>query len=170
MGIDEYTYLGELPDEYGDETTDDVNDRIIHMHNQRQLLDSIKKKVSKYELKFLLKELGDENEEFWHLVLITLIKTYSLNNLKSYLADGFDNMDLKKEVRNLFIFIKFKMIRLIENKKIFKEMNRDELESSFDNIVIPKLMKDVLLFLDNDSLDLFLNNIVEEEKSDYIDN
>jgi len=167
MGLDDFTYLGELSDELGDEPTDEVNDRIIHMHNQGELISGIKKKMSKYELRFFLTTLKDENDEYWYLVLRTIIKVYSLNSLKPYLSDGFDVLYIKREVKKLLVFIKLKLMRLIDLNKIFESIQRSELNDLFEDINIPKLMSIALKYIDNDSLDLFLKTILKENKSDY---
>lgn len=167
MGLDEFTYLGELSDELGDESTDEVNDRVIHMHNQGELISGIKRKISKYELRFLLTELKDENNEYWYLVLRTIIKVYSLNSLKPYLSDGFDVLDIKREVKKLVVFIKLKIMKLIDLNKIYEGIRRSELNDVFKEIKLPKLMETALTYIDNDSLDLFLKTILRENKSEY---
>jgi len=167
MGLDDFTYLGEVSDEMGDETTDEVNTRIIHMHNQGQLISGIKRKLSKYEMRFLLSELKDDNDEYWYLILRTIIKTYSLNSLKPYLSEGFGVLDIKKEVKKLLVFIKLKIMKLIDLNKIYEGIKRSELADLFKEVKAPKLMHMTLLYIDNDSLDLFKKTVLKENNSEY---
>jgi len=174
MGLEDSYILGQLSDEIdADESASEVNERSLFQYNQSQVLGSLNKRISKYELKFLLKEIKDSNDEFWALLLRSIIKTYSLNSLKPYLSEGFEVFDIRSETIKLLIFIKSLMMTLIDNGDIDENSNRRTLEGVFNDAevvsIVPFLMKKAMMYIDNESFKAFLSTVVKESKKEYKD-
>jgi len=136
--------------------------------NSKDLLFSITKKTSKYELQFLLDELEKKgNSQFWLVVLKQIIKVYSLNSLKTYLSIGNSIDDFSSEIKKLLLFIKTKLVLKFEYDKIPLTISRVELKKLLIEMNASKLLRIAIRDIDNESLSIFLNVLVRESQSDY---
>lgn len=174
MGLENSYILGQLEDDIdSSESQISINERSLFLYDQSELIRSIKKRLSKYEIKFLLDKTKDSNEEFWILLLNTLIKHYSLNSIKPYLSEAFKLLDIKKDTVDLLVFIKFTIMKLIDKGTIDRNMSRKVFENivsslnSNEKIDIPRFIKDIILYTDNESFNFFRDRIIKESAMSY---
>lgn len=172
MGLEEHLILGKLSDELeSDIPQEEINELSIFQYNQFQLITFIGERISKYELKFLLDELKDSNEEFWTLVLGKIIGKYSLNSLKPYLSSGFRMFNIKTEIPKLLYFLKIDFIDIIIDKKINTDITRKELFRLLKstNNIIPKLFIRSINLIDNESFEGLVRILINESKLEFSD-
>lgn len=168
MGLENSIFLGYLPDEEeSEETQEEVNERSLKLYNQSQLIDGISKRISRFELRLLLENLKNSNDEFWILLLKVIIKEYSLNPLKLYLAEGFSGFNRIREIKKLLIFIKILLIEKIIDKELKQDIFRSEFETFINSLDPPELMRVSIKLIDTESLEFFIRHIILESKSDY---
>jgi len=168
MGLESNIFLGYLPDEEeAEETQEEVNERSINLYNQSQLIDGISKRLSRFELRLLMENLKNSNDEFWTLLLKIIIKEYSLNPLKLYLAEGFSGFNRIREVKKLLIFIKIILIEKIIEKGLNIDVARGEFETFIQDLDPSELMGVSIKLIDTESLRFFIRAIIAESKSDY---
>lgn len=168
MGLDNYVFLGSLPDdEEAEETQEEVNERTLNLCNQSQLIDAVEKRVSKSEFIFLMENLKESNEEYWMTILMVIIKEYALNPLKLYLAEGFGSINKIDETKKLLMFIKLKLIDAVFEKSINLDIDRESFTKFVYELEPPKFMKITLRYVDNDSLKILIKRLIKESKSEY---
>lgn len=159
--------LGNLVlDERDDPETDqgDINELSIYEHNKNDLISKIDKRSSRYELEFILTQIpGKAEAGFWNWTLRGLIKYYSLNYLKLYLADGFpSNIELEKEIKKLFFYLKTILIDLIIFNSVKKDIKREDLLEMIKQYNGVYLLVEALNYMDRDSYNRFLNTVFRE--------
>lgn len=170
MGLESNIFLGYLTDEEGDdETQEEVNERTLNLYDQSQLIDSIGRRVSRFELRLLMENLKFSNDEFWVLLLKVIIKEYSLNPLKLYLAEGFSGFNRAREVKKLLVFIKIILIEKIIDSGLNPDITRGEFETFIESLNPPELMRVSIRLIDSNSLKSFIRALIIESKSDYSD-
>lgn len=170
MGLEDYVFLGYLSDEEeAEETQEEVNERSLHLYDQSQLIDGIGKRMSRSELRLLMERLKNSNDEFWTLLLKIIIKEYSLNPLKLYIAEGFSGMNRIREIKRLVIFIKIILIERVIDKGVDININRGEFEDFISDLKPPELMRLSIKLIDRESFGLFIKKIFSESKEDYTD-
>jgi len=146
----------------------DLNAESLYLYDQNCLLDSVKTKVSKYDLLYYYDVLSEAPADLWKLLLRNMIEYYSLNSLKSLLTDSFDN-SISEEVRNLFFFIKIKMSDMIgdlriENKNYSKESVLYLIKDLLKKETTPRLFKYALQYTDRESLNNLTLKLMLEQK------
>ncbi len=163
----DYEFLGSIPDPLDSEdTTEEVNEDLLFVYDQLELIKSVGKRLSVYELEFLLQNTAGSDKSFWLRVLLEIINIYSLNSLKQYLYNEY-LFDPMKDVRKLLILIKIKLTKKIEEDKI-DQLNRQSLLELIDSIKYDnKLLKDAIIYIDKESLNKFTSTILYESTLDY---
>ena len=163
--------LGRLVDEIESEDDQtDLNERSLFLHDQEVLIKSIDRKISKYELTFLLEQIKDSSDEFWVSLLKKIIRCYSLNSLKTILSTT-SSSDLTQSILRLLIFIKIELVNYIEDKMLkVEDLDREKLEE----IIISmdsgnsELFMVTLSYLDKESLHRMIHKLVNESKMEYM--
>lgn len=171
MGLDDYLVLGFMTDELESETPQtEKNIDNIFMMNQKTLLDGVDKKLSRYELNYLLDELNDANEEFWKTLLKIIISTYSMNVLKPFLNDSYDELGkihLKDEVIGLLRFLKIGITEYVDDSENRGMIKRSLFEYVKDKEENTYLMKYFLVYTDSDSWDKFKYKVLQFQDELY---
>jgi hypothetical protein len=172
MPIQDSVILGVMPDELESlETQEEVNEISMYMHDQREFLDQLGVRISKYLVDFYMKEFSYKDLEYWLVVLQEIIRVYSLNGLKPFLAEGFRTSQMGIDIRNIVWFLKTKLIDGLVDKKIMitVETSRDDLLSKIKELDAPPLLTYAIDLSDDESLVSFKRAIIKESKMDFPD-
>lgn len=172
MPIQNSVILGVMPDELESlETQEEVNEISMYLHDQREFLDQIQIRISKYLIDFYMKEFSYRDLEYWLVVLQEIIRVYSLNSLKSFLVEGFRTSQMGIDIKNLLWFLKTKLIDGLVDKKIMItiETVRNDLLSKMKELDAPPLLTYAIDLSDDESLISFKRVIIKESKMDFPD-
>lgn len=155
--------IGRLSDEIDNVKPQcEIDEESLHMVDQQDLLKCMSRRSSEYELTYLFKQVKSDDVAYWETLLSTVIKNYSLNSLKLFVEKVSRNFDLKTELIKLIIFIKVNLIRHFELNELVTNLNREYYTEIISKLKPPFLMKHTLLFIDNESLDLFIKKLKKE--------
>ncbi len=148
-----------------------ISGESLFIYNQNELLKSIKRRISKYELKFLIDEVKDSNIEYFREIIKLLSSHYSLNSLRSFLTPSFTKLDFRKETIKLLYFLKVYLLeKLFEyniNEDHFSNMNDFESFLNEKNIRVVPMFRFALKYIDRESFQSFISKIISESKSQY---
>jgi len=172
MPIQNSIVLGAMTDELeSEETQEEINEISLYLHDQREFLDQIEVRISKYLIDFYMKEFSYRDLEYWLVVLQEIIRVYSLNGLKPFLAEGFRTTQIAVDIRNIVWFLKVKLIDALVDKKIMFtiETSRDDLLSKMKEFDAPSLLIYAVNLSDDESLTSFKRAIIKESKMDFPD-
>jgi len=155
--------LGYLADELGGyETQEDVNENSIKIYNYRSLIEIVPKHVSKPVLDSIIEETDISFIELWEFILNKLVENYSLDQLEFYDTNWKKSDTFGKDISDILIFIKVKMMNFILEDKLNKEMNVSEVQLLFEKESAPEPLKWVLGYLSRDSFTEFLTTVFTE--------
>lgn len=171
MSLADSLILGKLTDLLDPELTqEEKNEESLFIYNQEELIKKINVRISKYELDFLIDEVKEKSPlEYWLRVLKVLIKKYSLNPLKSLLNNEYHTLGQRGVIINLLYFMKVELPKTVIEKRISVNLNRNKLKNLFKNMTVPKSFLYTLKYIDNDSLERMLKEIIKESKQEYIE-
>ena len=175
MNILDDPILGTLVDEIeSDYSQEDVNQQSLYVHNQIELLDAIDKRKSKYELSYYVDNVSYLDLDYWVRLLKEVIRFYSINSLKIYLADEFQNnaqFDLakfQKDVKSLILAIKIDLIDYIKDGKLVEMFDREAFyQFLIDNNIQSSLLIWAINYIDVESFEEFRDKLFNEAKQEY---
>lgn len=161
--------LVDLQDNDSDEDQCDLNAESLYIYDQKQLLESVKYRVSKYAILYYLDTLNSAPFDLWKSLLRNIIDHYSLNSLKPYLSETFpSSIDVTRETKLLFYFLKVTLINIInENTNLSINDIISRVKERDNN---PWLFGYAIDYLDADSMIEFQTSIRLESKQDYNEN
>jgi hypothetical protein len=160
--------LGRLTDEIdSDIPQEDVNEESWFRFNQTNLIESMFKKISEYELKYLIEDVYNSDNEYWKIVLKSLIRHFSLHSFKIYLFNEIDIFGEKNDIIKLIYFIKI----ILQNKLMRIKSNYFEREN-FINLLktiksTPDYFSNLILDLDDESYSIFIKKLLKESQEEY---
>jgi len=169
MSLADSLILGKLTDLLDPELTqEEKNEESLFIYNQEELIKKISVKISRYEIDFLVDEVKEKSPlEYWLRILKTLIKKYSLNPLKSLLNNEYHTLNQREVIIELLYFMKVELPKIVIEKRISISLDRTTLKSLFKNTMTPKSFLYTLKYIDNDSLERMLKEIIKESKQEY---
>lgn len=164
--------LGRVADFEDNEIPQDIiSGESLFIHNQNELLKSIKRRISKYELDYLMDQVKTSNNDFWREVIKRVSGYYTLNSLRSFLTPSFTKLDFAKETIKLLYFLKVRLPEVLFDNNIdydfFSEANDFEKFLEEKKINIVPFFKFVLKYIDRDSFREFIRTIISESKTPY---
>lgn len=170
--LEDTKIIGKISDPINNEFSQEmINSISLYEVNKNNLLDSIKYRISRFELSYLLDELKDSlvEKEYWLDVLKEIINVYKFNSLKIFLSnDRLIDKDISIEIMNLVKFIKINLIEMFEDKEIQLVDNMGVMYKKLkEKENVSKLFLRGLLFVDIDSYDQMVKILDNESKQDY---
>lgn len=170
MSLLNQPYLGHITDPLDSEVPqDELNGELLAEFDAIELLRSIHMRISEPMIKYLLDHIDKNDIGFFTQLLNTIAKVYSLNYLKLYKERFIEKNDYVKSIIYITIFIKIKLINLIETKRIEKDISREELEKFLIIEDAPSLLIECIKYIDAESYKKFINRIFIEEKLGFIE-
>lgn len=170
MSLLNQPYLGHITDPLDSEVPqDELNEELLREFDSLELLRSMNMRISEPMIKYLLDHIDKNDIGFFTQLLNLLAKTYSLNYLKLYKERFLDKNDYVKSIIYITIFIKIKLISLIETKRIEKDISREELEKFLTIEDAPPLFIECIKYIDLESYKKFIAKIFLEEKLSFIE-
>lgn len=159
-----------------DDQQEETNKVSLFLYDQKMLLKCIKVRVSKYTLQFYIDNIknGNMTQSYWLIVLREIINKYSLNSMKLFLTN-IENVDnISNKIIDLLYFIKNDLIEyFFVNKLYLKDyIPKDEFINTITNsdINIPYLFKWAMVYIDKESYDSFIDEVLRESSEyDYSD-
>jgi len=156
------------PTEYPGDSQEDLNEELLMFFDQVMLLKYVSKRVGSIGFLELIDSLRECDYEFWYRAYIQLIKVYSLNPLKTDIANC-AALGLIEDTINILTDIKVKLINDILEGRVNKEVTRDEFEIFLrDNNYCYKLQW-VIKYIDKESFAKFVKRIFYEFYSPIYD-
>jgi hypothetical protein len=154
-----------------------INEELIHSLNKTELIKSLQFNIDKPTLKFLMNDVFNvNNDEFSIYFLREIIKTYSLNVLKSFTYESYyyenapKDFNLQSEVKKLIYFLKIKLPSFLDSHKEYYDY---DIETFFNNILnkmqIPFLFNYFLSYTDKDSFNNFKKFMVSYLDREYFE-
>lgn len=170
MGITDQRFLGHVVDSLdGDQEQTDLNETLLFENDQIEFIRSFNSRVSEPLLQYYIDHLDMDNLDYFVLVLNNLSKIYSLNYLKLYKYEIKDKESYIKNIIYTIIFIKIKLIYLIEIQKIEKDITRDEFEKFIMIEHAPDLLLECIKYIDADSYKKFITRLFNEVKMEFME-
>lgn len=160
------------------EFDEELNTIQIDSVNKTELIKSLQYNVDKPTVKFLLNEVfhKKEEKEFSLYFLREIIKTYSLNVLKSYTFESYMydkdpiNFNIQKEVIKLYRFLKLTLPTYLDK---YKEFYDYDIETFYNELTtkinIPYLFTYFLTFTDAESFNNFKKFMSTYLDKEYLD-
>lgn len=170
MSILDSEYLGTTVDELdSDIEQSDLNVDLLVNYDREQVFECIKNRISFSYLEFILNSVEVNDIKYWIEILNECARVYSLNYLKMYSETVETKEKLGIEVIKFLLFLKIKLIDLVERKEIdIKDMTRDNLENYLIIIKAPVILVDAIRYIDGESYKKFIKRIILETKLDFM--
>ena len=172
MSLFDDEIFGLTVDENDDEEVshDEIGKLMLDTHEQNQFLKLLDKRVTPSLVKYYLKELDKEDEDdetFWEKIFRRLVNTFALFNLRLFLTET-RITSFEKHVKDLVKDLKINIPQDIVERKITKEISRDDLE---DLLIADKkygtLLKWSIKFIDQESYKRFIMQIIKISKMEF---
>lgn len=168
MSLLEKPILGHVIDlEESEEDQYDLNEELLFESDRIDLLNSISMRISESLLKFYIDKLDLNDIEYFNILLNRLAKVYKLNYLKLYKYNINQKSEYIQNILATLIFIKIRLISLIENNQIEKSVTMEEFEKLLNIQKAPQLLIDSIKFIDIYSYEKFIKRIFNEVKFDF---
>jgi hypothetical protein len=167
--------LGRMTDFEDNEIPQEIiSAEALFLHYQNQLLKLIKKRISKYELDFLINEIKTSDISFWREVIRRLASTYTLNPLRSFLTPSFTRLNFINETIKLLYLLKIELPEKlsennIRNHEYFSRKEDFEKFLEEKNIKPVAFFKFSLRYIDMANFQEFIRKIVNESRLTYIE-
>lgn len=170
MSILDSEYMGTTVDELdSDIEQSELNLDLLVNYDRSQVFECIKNRISFSNLEYILGSVEINDNNFWIGILDEAARVYSLNYLKMYSEDAETKDKLGVEVIKFLLFIKIKLIDLVERKEIdIINMNRENLENYLIITKAPDILVNAIRYIDGESYKKFIKRIVIETKLDFM--
>ena len=150
------------------------DDDVLAKNVIEEFYKTINKRKSKYELSYYVDNVSYLDLDYWVRLLKEVIRFYSINSLKIYLADEFQNnaqFDLakfQKDVKSLILAIKIDLIDYIKDGKLVEMFDREAFyQFLIDNNIQSSLLIWAINYIDVESFEEFRDKLFNEAKQEY---
>lgn len=152
------------------ESQEDLNVYLLIDHDKMSILDCLDKPTNKYDLKFWMERIPEEDTPFWETVLKRIITLFNLNSLKMYVSVINMPDNVAEKTRDLLFFLKaqypdFIKSHPIEAKNIsslrdfFKFLVELKHNPDYEEYTPPELMFLAIKDIDRESFQLFIQKL-----------
>lgn len=169
-------HLGQTVDEVeSNYSQTDLNNMLLIEHDRRAILESLKYKISRPNLEFLLNSIDLNDNLFYKNLLNEIASVYSLHIAKIY-ADGIlSTKSISSETLKFLFYLKIKLINNIDKSIqlndiiINRDITRDKFEEYLKLDNAPEIMNMCIKYMDKENYKRFINRINLESSMTYMD-
>lgn len=159
-------FLVDVDDEE-DDSQEEVNEINLYVYDQSNFLELLKHRVNRYILEDYLTQFPIEDSAIWEKAFQTMIRTYSLNNLKTYQTE-IKISNFEKHVIDLIRDVKIKIQDDIADKKLNADITLGDMDEFTQSNGYHLFFKWSIRFLDKFSFKRFMKKVFEESKLPYV--
>lgn len=165
---DEFTSIL-VDEEDSDYSQEDLNEELLLLHDRRELIKCLSKRVTEFYLKFLVDNTDMYDIKYWRQLSEAVAREYYLNYLKVYKEGFMDSRPIAIEILQTIFYLKIKLIECIIDKKLRDDISIDEFIKFLEVDNAPKLVVECIRYSDLVSFNRFKSRIFREKDLDYTD-